>query len=969
MRRILLFVLVAAMLDAPAHADDIGSGSLVLTAWTEHTGLPPGEILAMTQDVQGFLWLGTSAGLVRFDGARFVAWGSRGEPPLRARTVPALVAARDGSLWVGFGAGGISQIRGTDVIDHTGHTGVPQGAVAALLQDRQGAIWVGARQGFSRFRDGGWEAFDHAGEVFSLFEDRAGRIWIGTSVGVLVYADDALELRDPNALYVQNFAEDASGVIWVTDVKDIVKTLDGGWTPAHAPDVRAPQSGWRLVPDRHGAIWVAALGGGLLRLTGHDGAVIGRVAYEDMINGAPRSLFYDRDDNVWVGLRPAGLLRLSQSFVKSDVALEGVTNDGVRAIASSPDGSVWVGTGHSLHRFKDRTREVYDIAQTRALYTDAQGVAWAFTSHGVRFIDERRPPDAGLPSTIRWDRMMSVVSDPSGALWLCNADQGVMIWRQGVLSRLRDIPAAWAGSCSYAHVDRRGRVWLGLGGALVVYDGESFETYRTEHGLASGLVLAMLEDRTGAFWITTRNGVSRYRNGRFTTLTEVNGPFDDLAAALVEDQQGFIWVSVDAGSAIVRLDPAELDKVAADPARQIEYRLFDMSDGIRGELRSLIRAAGVRDAQGQLWFATGFGVVILDPSKIPPNQRSAPPQIESVSLDGRMIGLPEAGVTLPGRASTLTIEYTAVSVSAASKLRFRYRLEGVEPTWVLAGPRRTVSYADLAPGRYQFRVSATNDGVWSEAATWAFVVSPPFYRSSWFLVLSMGALGLMVGAAWWLRLSAVRRQYHLVFEERARMSREIHDTLLQSLAAIGVELENIATQLNPAEARGRESLRRLRRQVVHSLREARESILGLRQNSMESRSLVSALQALADNTTAAQPAHVDLTVDGRPRRCNPDVELQLLRISQEAVTNAIRHGAATHISLVIDFRPEAVALSVSDNGRGFVVGEHLTDTETGTHLGLLGMRERAERVRGTFAITSTVGKGALVEVSVPTPPE
>jgi signal transduction histidine kinase/ligand-binding sensor domain-containing protein len=969
--------------------------SYVLTAWTEETGLPSGEILAMTQDLDGYLWLGTSDGLVRFDGSRFVTrpLGAAAASPVRA--VPALVAGRDGSLWVGYGNGRVTRIRGEDAVDYGTQEGLPGGAVAMLLQDRAGTIWAGTRGGLARFVDGRWKTVHDDAEVFSLFEDRAGTLWIGTAVGVFSLSGSRLELKYSEARYVQHFAEDAAGALWVTDLQNIVRPLASDRLPGHAPDVRLPQSGWRTVRDRAGRIWVAALGGGLLRLSGNssprrdppdfrsagrqsddeapgtglqagrgdDRPVIERVPYEHVIAGAPRSLLHDAEGNVWVGMRPKGLLRLSQRFVTTDIPLEGLTNDGVRAMAASGDGSVWIGTGHSLLRFDGATRDVFDVAQTRVLHIDAERGVWAVTTSGLYRIENRRLVPVVLPDRVRWDRVASMATDPSGTLWLCSTNQGVLAWRDGVLTPFDRIPDISSRNCSYAYADRSGRVWFGFGtGDVAVHHRGAFRSYGSRDGLAPGTVLAIVEDRTGVPWVATRNGVSRYRNERFDTLTNENGPFEEIVA-LVEDEQGYLWVGVHTGTGVVRFDTREVDKLVVDAGRHIEYRLFDTSDGMLGELRPLIRAAGVRGADGRLWFATGLGVVIFDPARLPPNTRPNRPRIEDVFVGGRRIDR-SGEPTLPSGTSTLAIEYTTASLSAASKLRFRHRLGGLDADWVQAGPARTVSYENLPAGRYRFQVSATSDGVWTDAAAWAFVIAPPFYQQGWFFVLcSLGTVAL-VGGAWWLRVNALRRRYAVVFDERTRVSREVHDTLLQSLAAIGVELEAIATQIDGSHAPARDSLRRLRKQVGHSLRDARDSIWGLRHSQMESRGLVEAVREFAETTTTSRHVRVELSVSGRPTSCSAEVELQLLRICQEAVRNAIRHGAATHIHVVLDYSPAALVLSVSDNGRGFAV-EDYDSVGAEEHFGLLGIRERAERMRARLTITSSAGRGTTVEVAAP----
>jgi signal transduction histidine kinase len=320
---------------------------------------------------------------------------------------------------------------------------------------------------------------------------------------------------------------------------------------------------------------------------------------------------------------------------------------------------------------------------------------------------------------------------------------------------------------------------------------------------------------------------------------------------------------------------------------------------------------------------------------------------------------------LPAGTSNLRIGFGTVSLSSSSKLRFRYMLEGFDDEWIYTGNAREATYANVPSGNYRFRVSTTANGEWTEAARWEFSVAPPFYRTREFAITSLLGLLLIFAAAWWFRLRAVRAQYALVFAERARVSREIHDTLLQSLAAIGVELETIATQLEPSQDPARDGLRRLRRQVGHCLREARESILELRNNSMKPRALVDVLRELADNTTKNKGIRTDFSVTGRPRQCSGDADVQLLRIAQEAVANAVKHGRATQIHITLNFDKDGVRLTIVDNGCGFVPEERDPAPAAGQHLGLLTMRERAARLRGKLALISSPGVGTTIEAAVP----
>jgi signal transduction histidine kinase len=467
-------------------------------------------------------------------------------------------------------------------------------------------------------------------------------------------------------------------------------------------------------------------------------------------------------------------------------------------------------------------------------------------------------------------------------------------------------------------------------------------------------------------WVVTPSGISRFQDGRFTTVTQRNGPFTGLTPALVLDDEGYLWAGISSGAAIARFRPSEMDRVAADPYHEVQYTLYDASDGLHGEIaRQQGRALAARAADGRLWFVSGTTIVMIDPRHLPRGQRPVAPHIDAVSMDGRQIAAAQS-LRLPAGARNLAIDWTASSLNAASKLRFRYRLEGYDSEWVNVGSGRHVGYARLPSGDYRFKVSATYDGIWTDGESWAFSVAAPFYLSGWFVALCAAATIGIVASAWWLRVRAIRQRYVLVFNERAVVSREIHDTLLQSLAAIGVELETALRQLDPRQTAVVSTLHRLQRQTGHSLKEARDLVVALRRTQLSrAPCLIETLRDIADHTTLARATNVSLSVDGTARRGSADVELQLLRICQEAVNNAIAHGGATEIQIVLEFRGDEIALRVADNGRGFVVDFDAESAASEEHLGLLGMQERASRIRGRLSITSAPGSGTVVEVAAP----
>jgi signal transduction histidine kinase/ligand-binding sensor domain-containing protein len=945
-----------------------------LTAWTIKDGLPVGNVLAITQDLDGYLWLGMNgSGLVRFDGFQFVVWNPSGDVALPGAFIPALVGSRDGSLWVGYDdASGVSQIRNGQVRNYSARDGLSVRAVAAMLEDSHGTLWVGGRGGLVAFHGNTWQPLGQDQglpdlDVYSLYEDRQGVLWMGSSAGVFrqLVGENKFELHDARSKSVHSFAQDASGAMWVSDSRMIIRNLDEAKTMDVARSVRLPGSGGHLLRDEHDNLWVAALGEGLFRVhripaTGRP--LIERVNYERKFTGAARSLFQDRDKNIWVGLRAGGLLRVSEATFNTDIPLAGLTNDGVRALAASADGSIWVATGHSLNRFSGRGRTTYAFDQTVALHADKTGGLWAATARGIgRFTDGRFTP-LPIRGIVRPESTLSFTETPDG-LWLCSNDQGLFRWRNGVLTQFDDAPAVARRPCDFVYADSRGRVWVGFtAGGVAVYERDHFHFYSHGDGLASGSIQAIYEDRSGSIWIDTVAGLTRISEGHLTTVGSRNGLPDKLVPSIVEDADGYLWLGVDSASSVVRLNPEEVDKVAANPSHQIHYTLYGESDGLQGPLLSLSRPTAVRRSDGTLWFVSGLGVAVIDPHRLPERRKPPSMRIDRVLVDGKEL-TPLQQLALPGRMRTLQIDYAALGLSAASKLRFRYMLEGLSGDWVEAGTRRQISYTNLRPGSYRFRVDATGDGVRDgTGATWEFTVRAPFYRTYWFFGLCAVGAGVALWALWLLRLRAVRNEFALVIAERARVSRDIHDTLLQSLGAFNLQLEVVARQLD--SPRASDALQYLRRQVGECIRDARRSVWELRSPRLEAQDLPEAFQQMANNMMPAAHATIDIVVNGKARRCSPDVEEHLLRIGQEAINNALRHGRADEIRVKLDYRRHSVSLSISDNGCGFALKDD-DETTTDGHWGLKNMKERADALRGRLGITSDPGRGTVIETIVP----
>ena len=309
------------------------------------------------------------------------------------------------------------------------------------------------------------------------------------------------------------------------------------------------------------------------------------------------------------------------------------------------------------------------------------------------------------------------------------------------------------------------------------------------------------------------------------TVTAAHG-LPTRVRSIVQDGDGVLWVGF--GSGIARLEKAEVARALARPGYRIHYRLFNTADGAAGVPMTEGSRTAVRAHDDRLWFATSAGVTVIDPHQIGEPRHTAPAILEGVTTGARTIE-PVQGVALPARTSQLQFLFTAPTLTDSMRVEFKYRLDGVDRDWIDAGTIRQAAYANLGPGPYTFRVMATNgDGVWSTPAAFAFSVNPMFYQTRWFYVVCALALLLAVYASWRLHARKVHTQYALVLAERMRMSRAIHDTLLQGLAGLALQLDDLshAAQATPASTSDR--VRRMRRRVEEYIREARQSIWDLR---------------------------------------------------------------------------------------------------------------------------------------------
>ncbi len=978
-RRSFLLPLVAVafltLSASPSNAADLANllTGYSLTSWGQKDGLPPSVIWTVARDVEGYLWLGTDAGPIRFDGVRFVPWRMRGSMPLPASPVRALWAAGDGSIWMGFGeSGGVSRLLNGGVRNYGREDGLPEGAITLLMGEPDGSVWAGNRQGLYRLTGDRWEFSGHGlpqAIIYSMFVDHRGRRFVGTAEGLFRRdaTQEKFERFDGSAGPIRGVVGDDHGQLWVTDPVRGFRQLS---STKEMPAERG--NGLSLLHDSKGNLWVGTGGQGLWRVrldaVWAFSGIERTMSLVGFSNDGVTSIVEDDDGSIWIATFD-GLNRLVPHKMAP------VTNLGViGGIEATRDGSVWLGAVDELIQFGRtqvkpvRTPQAFHGTLPSAMHADRAGTLWVATNRELlRIVNGQssilpllKPP---LP------QISAITSDVQGGIWLADRERGLFRWSNGRLKAVA-VPTALANvQVLYSRGVRSGDVWFSFAdGSVGAANVNGDFGVRIDSNVSGGSVFrAIYEDAAGTIWLGRTNAIVSIANGRTTTLGRTNGFPAGSVISIVEDERAGLWLGLE-GMGIVRIGADEFRKAQDSSSYQIRYRLYDKFDGFAGAPRWRGNSSSARSEDGRLWFVSARGVTIVEPHTLE-HEQAVPMRIniEGAAVDGQKIQTVPS-VRLPARTVGIEIDYTVPNLLSPLKTRFRYHLEGFDSDWIDAGTRRQAFYMNLPPRHYRFRAQASNaDGTWNEQdASWDFSVNAHFYQTGWFITTCIALVVAIPWAAWRLRIRQVRTQFSLLLAERTRLSREIHDTVLQGLIGVGLQCDAIARQLEvtPLAVTG-ERLLGVRRDAEEFVREARQSISNLRSPKPQAGNLISALRQAGERATAGHSISFDMTVTGTPTGRWADAEEQLYRIAQEALANAVRHSQARQVHLELCHEPTAIVLRVIDDGRGFDVE---TVVDGNGHCGLLSMKERAEAVAGSLTITSSEGRGAQIEAVVPISP-
>lgn len=938
--------------------------------WFTQQGFTQGTVQRIFQGPQGYLWLGTQRGLVRFDGVKFTPAESI-FPTLPANLwVRAGLEDKHGGIWIGTSDAGVFYLKDHNVVQYATQNGMPSDGIFCLLQTRDGTMWVCTATGIARIRDGQVESFGKnvpsaPPNAFAACEDSEGNLWIGGNT--------------PSLTVYRN------GVFTTTPLKS---------TPPGFGVIS-------LDCSEPGVLW-AGSSGGLVRVEGTKEHLYG------IRDGLPDDVIYSlgsgSDGSLWIGTK-GGFARYRNGEISSFTTKDGLTQSAVFSVFEDREGSVWVGTKHGLNQFLDSratpytTNEGLPSNNVGPVMEDSRGTMWVGTlDAGLAHLEGKKFTSITTKQGLASNLVRVLADDSQGSLWV-GTDRGLNRLRAGIVeppfTTAQGLPS---NSITAVYRTLAGAMWVGTsagpalfqGGRFVVPPGAPsdevlaigedaqghplFSTERTVYivkngkaapfepaGFALRLVDVFYLDPDGLLWLGTDGVGLRLVDGdEVTSYGTREGLFDTVIYGIIRDDADQLWMSCSKG--VFSVSRTELRKMAIGDARRVTSNPFIPTDGQRViEGRASVSPAAWTMGDGRLWFSTIRGLIVLDTTR---KQITAPPQvaIEDPLVNGQ-IEPPSSIGSLPPGQKNLAFHYTGLSFLAPASTTFHYKLDGYDKDWIDAGDRREAVYTNLPPGKFRFEVVAcTREGVCSQqVSSIDFNLAYYYYQRIWFypLLALVGAMTVWLGYRF--RMNQVRLKYDLIVNERSRIARELHDTLIQGFSGITMALQAFGSRLQKPE--DKEALEDIIQDAAACLTETRRSVAGLRSGGGDESGLAEAIADAARQITETKDINLTLNIEKTPPRLPADVEFNLLRIAAEALANCVKHSGANNIEVALDSSHGEVHLEVKDDGSGFIRKENGYTSEG--HYGLVGMKERAAQIGAKLDVRSTPGRGTTVSVNLP----
>lgn len=844
---------------APVLNPELESTQYVYADWQVEDGLPQNSVFAVEQTRDGYLWLGTQEGLVRFDGLRFTVYDKHRVEKLASHSINVLLESRDGGLWLGMDQGGLARYKDESFTIFTSDEGLPSGGVRALFEDRDGRIWIGTvGGGLSRFDGTSFVSYTAAdglagNVVLAIDQDRDGTIWVGTNGGLSALREEHIaSYTETDGLpgnEVWSLQASAAGALWIGTNRGVTRLRGGVFLDYNELNSKCGGTVSDLLQDRAGTLWIGTLESGVCRISGERIQVFNRDT--GLSHPQVRALHEDREGNIWVGTDGGGLNRLRQGKFAVFGKKEGLSDDVVYAVYEDRLGAVWIGTeaggltrlaNGKTRRYSERDGLTSDFILS--IHQDRRGTLWVGTyDEGLCQLTDGRFHCKGVADGLASDFVRAIYEDSRGILWV-GTDAGL----HRISDEKTDLYTAEDGlvdeSVTSIVEDESGDLWIGTWNGLNHIREDRVDTSVSGDPRIKVPVLALYKDVEGALWIGTwGGGLCRFKNGQTRCYRTTDGLFDDSILQILEDDLGQLWLASNKG--ISRIAKAEFDAYDSKVVDALSSVVYDEDDGLRSrEANGGTQPAALKGRDGRLWFSTLRGVAVIDPSAIPLNPIPPPIILEQILINGQPL---ESGslAALSPDSKRFEFHYAGLSYVASDNVRYQFRLDPYDDEWIDAGTRREAFYTNLPAGEYTFRVRAANDdGVWSEReASASFYLEPKIYETAWFLVLCALALFMATAVAYRLRTSHLKaRQRHLkqLVDERTHelqdrkkelesLNQNLEKEVQRQLDVLMKERSRYENELITARDRAEESARlkaSILSNVSHEIRTPLTAIMG-----------------------------------------------------------------------------------------------------------------------------------------------
>lgn len=939
--------------------------------WQASDGLPEQTVQAFAQTPDGSLWIGTTGGLVRFDGVHFTVFDRQNTPALLENSVFCLMVSRDGALWIGTEGGGLARYAHGEFRSWTAHEGLSNDFVRSVVEDAHGNIWAGTDNGLLRLEGNRFVRVDGASgipalAVHAILKDRSGALWVGGSKLLRLEGNAATEfdLRgEASQNRVKSMVQTQDGAMWVGTVSGLNRMGPGQKVFDRVSGISGTVRVLRETSD--GTLWIGTIGQGAYEYS--DGKLTQITAPVSLPSNTVLNLFEDDEGNLWMGTQ-AGMVRLTRAQA-SIVPLPKANDSDFGTIYQDRDGSFWIGST-LLFRMKDgaATPQVLpglNRAHVRNVYRDRSGALWVGTDgDGVYRIAGGRTAHLTTGDGLSNNFVRAMTQDRDGSMWVA-ADEGLnhIVWQDAhprIVTYQMSDGLAYFSTRSLLE-DHDGDLWVGTDRGVSHMRGGRFLSDLATTTLAQMKVWAIHEDADGGLWFGTRNnGLFRYGGGKVARFSTADGLAGNAIYQILEDGSGHLWISGPNGIAL--MNRHELDAQAESFPRHVALTFYSTADmAPNTEIYGGTQSSGAITASGDVWFPSNLGpihILPLERAPLPP----PPLFIQQVLADGRPVAINGPVVLRPGNGR-LEFDFTPIRLSSQDGLRFRSMLEPFEKSWSASTAARTADYTNLPAGSYRFRVQTfevSNPDAVSEASI-ALVQRPYFYRSWWFIAACVALIAVLIYGIYQYRVRQVRSRFEAVLEERSRVAREMHDTVIQGCTGVSAVLEALA--MNGAKEQDSTGLMDFARlQLRGTIDEAREAIWNLRQP-RDAGSLGARLESMTGQVSSEFQVPVTWSMSGTPFAVSEPVAHDLLMVAREAVYNSMLHGHPARVQVALTYKNRELILGMDDDGCGF--DPELMEAANGHHFGLKGMRERIERSGGKFRLAAAPGKGVQIEVEVP----